>query len=75
MGNEQSKNFPGFYNLIHVNANNKSSNRPLDSKYILDKYSDLLKYPNIPSAVIPIFPLRFSAAFIIETGFVKSPPI
>ena len=46
LGNEESKSFPGFYNLIHVNANNNLYNRPLDSKYILDnyKYDSAIKY-------------------------------
>ena len=38
LGNEEKKKIPGFYNLIHINANNDSHNRPLDSKYILDNY-------------------------------------
>ena len=38
LGNEEKEKIPGFYNLIHINANNDSDNRPLDSKYILDNY-------------------------------------
>ena len=38
LGNEEKKKFPGFYNLIHVNANNNPTNRPLDSKFILDNF-------------------------------------
>ena len=38
LGNEEKEKIPGFYNLIHINANNDSHNRPLDSKYILDNY-------------------------------------
>ena len=38
LGNEEKEKIPGFYNLIHINANNDSRNRPLDSKYILDNY-------------------------------------
>jgi len=40
------KNFPGYYNLIQINANNSLKNKPPESKYILDNYNyeEALKY-------------------------------
>ena len=39
-------NFPGFYNLIQIDANNSLKDEPPDSKYILDNYDydTALKY-------------------------------
>ena len=34
-------NFPGYYNLIHINANNSvKKNKPIKSKYILNNYNN-----------------------------------
>ena len=35
----KEKNCPGYYNLIYINANNSSNNKPPESKYILDNYN------------------------------------
>ena len=42
----KEKNFPGYYNLIQINANNSLKNNPPQSKYILDNYSyeEAIKY-------------------------------
>ena len=39
ISNELNKNFPGYYNLIQIDANNKRSSKPPNSKYILDNYN------------------------------------
>ena len=35
----EEKNWPGFYNLIQIDANNSSNKKPLTSKFILDNYN------------------------------------
>ena len=74
LGNEQAKKFPGFYNLIHVNANNVSFNRPLDSKYILDNfdYENAIKYDK-RSFWRVLFICLLSKETILNTFFFKSP--
>ena len=74
LGNEEAKKFPGFYNLIHVNANNISSNRPLDSKYILDNfdYENAIKYDK-RSFLRIFFICLLSRESILNTFFFKSP--
>ena len=74
LGNEEAKSFPGFYNLIHINANNDSYNRPLDSKYILDNYvyETAIKYDDRSFWRIYYICL-LSKENILNTFFFKSP--
>ena len=74
LGNEEKKIFPGFYNLIHVNINNTSENRPLDSKYILDNYcyESAIKYDK-RSFLRIYFICLLSKENILNTFFFKSP--
>ena len=74
LGNEETANFPGFYNLIHVNVKNSSENRPLDSKYILDNYNyeNAIKYDKRPFLRI-YFICLLSKVNFLNTFFFKSP--
>ena len=74
LGNEEKKKFPGFYNLIHINANNNSTNRPFDSKFILDnfEYETAIKYENRSFCRI-YFICILSKENILNTFFFKSP--
>ena len=74
LGNEEKKKFPGFYNLIHVNANNNTTNRPLDSKFILDnfEYETAIKYDKRSFFRI-YFICLLSKENILNTFFFKSP--
>ena len=42
----KEKKFPGYYNLIQIDANNYLNNKPPESKYILDNYNyeEAIKY-------------------------------
>ena len=42
----EEKDYPGYYNLIQINANNSLENYPPESKYILDNYNyeEAIKY-------------------------------
>ena len=74
LGNEEKEKIPGFYNLIHINANNDSHNRPLDSKYILDNYvyETAILYDHRQFWRI-YFICILSKENIINTFFFKSP--
>ena len=74
LGNEEKKKFPGFYNLIHINANNNPTNRPLDSKFILDNfdYEAAVKYDKRSFFRI-YFICLLSKENILNTFFFKSP--
>ena len=74
LGNEEKKKFPGFYNLIHVSANNNSTNRPLDSKFILDnfEYETAIIYDKRSFFRI-YFICLLSKENILNTFFFKSP--
>jgi hypothetical protein len=74
LGNEEKKKFPGFYNLIHVNAENNPTNRPLDSKFILDnfEYETAVKYDKRSFFRI-YFICLLSKENILNTFFFKSP--
>ena len=74
LGNEEAVRFPGFYNLIHANANNNSYRRPLDSKYILDNYDyeSAIKYDKRTFWRI-YFICLLSKETILNTFFFKSP--
>ena len=74
LGNEEKEKIPGFYNLIHINANNDSHNRPLDSKYILDNYvyETAILYDHRDFWRI-YFICILSRENIINTFFFKSP--
>lgn len=74
LGNEEKKKFPGFYNLIHINANNNPTNRPLDSKFILDnfEYETAVIYDK-RSFLRIYFICLLSKENILNTFFFKSP--
>ena len=74
LGNEEKKKFPGFYNLIHFNAENNPTNRPLDSKFILDNfdYETAVKYEQRSFFRI-YFICLLSKENILNTFFFKSP--
>jgi hypothetical protein len=74
LGNEEKKKFPGFYNLIHINANNNQTNRPFDSKFILDnyEYETAIKYEKRSFCRI-YFICILSKENILNTFFFKSP--
>jgi hypothetical protein len=74
LGNEEKKKFPGFYNLIHINAENNPTNRPLDSKFILDNfdYETAVKYEQRSFFRI-YFICLLSKENILNTFFFKSP--
>ena len=74
LGNEEAVKFPGFYNLIHANANNNSYRRPLDSKFILDNYDydSAIKYDKRSFWRI-YFICLLSKEAILNTFFFKSP--
>ena len=73
LGNEEEVQFPGFYNLIHANAEYKYI-RPLDSKYVLDNYDyeTAIKYEQ-RSFLRIYFICLLSKEIILNTFFFKSP--
>ena len=70
----QEKNFPGYYNLIYINANNSLKNRPPESKYILDNYNyeQAIKYDSRDFWRIYYICLLYKEN-ILNTFFFKSP--
>ena len=72
--NEKNKNFPGYYDLIQIDANNQKNNEPPPSKYILDNYiyETAIKYDNRDFWRI-YFIILLSKENILNTFFFKSP--
>ena len=68
------KKFPGYYCLIHINANNEDKNDIFESKYILDNYNydSAIKYEQRNFFRIN-FIILLSQENIINTFFFKSP--
>ena len=66
-------NFPGFYNLIQIDANNSLKDEPPESKYILDNYDydTALKYEKRSIGRIYYICL-LSKANILNTFYFKS---
>ena len=71
--NKEGK-FPGYYNLIQINANNSLKNKPPKSLYILDNYSyeEAIKYETRDFWRI-YFIFLLSKENILNTFFFKSP--
>ena len=71
--NKEEK-FPGYYNLIQINANNSLKNKPPNSKFILDNYNyeEALKYEMRDFWRI-YFICLLSKEKILNTFFFKSP--
>ena len=70
----KEKNFPGYYNLIQINANNSFKNKPPQSKYILDNYSyeEAIKYDK--RSIWRIYYIMIlSKENILNTFFFKTP--
>ena len=73
----KEKNFPGYYNLIHINAHNILKNKkPPESKYILNNYDygEAIKYESRDFWRI-YFICLLSKENILNTFFFKSPPV
>ena len=68
----KEKNFPGYYNLIQINANNSKNNKPPESKYILDNYEEAIQYETRHFWRI-YFICLLSKENILNTFFFKSP--
>ena len=70
----KEKNFPGYYNLIQINANNSLKNKPPNSKFILDNYTyeEAIKYETRDFWRI-YFICLLSKENILNTFFFKSP--
>ena len=70
----KEKSFPGYYNLIQINANNSLKNKPPNSKFILDNYTyeEAIKYENRDFWRI-YFICLLSKEKILNTFFFKSP--
>ena len=66
--------FPGYYNLIQINANNSIKNKPPESKFILDNYDyeEAIKYDKRDFWRI-YFICLLSKENILNTFFFKSP--
>jgi len=71
--NEENHKFPGYYNLIQINANNEKNNKPPNSKYILDNYNYeyAIKYDNRDFWRI-FYIILLSKENILNTFFFKS---
>ena len=71
--NKENK-FPGYYNLIQINANNSLKNKPPYSKFILDNYNfeEAIKYETRDFWRI-YFIILLSKENILNTFFFKSP--
>jgi hypothetical protein len=72
--NEKNKNFPGYYDLIQIDANNQKNNEPPPSKYILDNYiyETAIKYDNRDFWRI-YYIILLSKENFLNTFFFKSP--
>jgi hypothetical protein len=70
----QEKNWPGYYFLIQINANNSLNDKPPESKYILDNYNyeQAIKYDKRNFLRI-LFICLLSKENILNTFFFKSP--
>jgi hypothetical protein len=70
----KEKNFPGYYNLIQINANNSLKNKPPQSKYILDNYNyeEAIKYDKRNIWRI-YYIMILSKENILNTFFFKTP--
>ena len=70
----QEKKFPGYYNLIYINANNSLKKKPPESKYILDNYNyeQAIKYDSRDFWRIYYICLLYKEN-ILNTFFFKSP--
>ena len=70
----KEKNFPGYYNLIQINANNSKNNKPPDSNYILDNYNyeEAIKFDTRDFWRI-FFICLLSKENILNTFFFKDP--
>ncbi len=68
------KKFPGYYNLIQIDANNCKNNKPPDSNYILDNYNfeEAIKYESRDFWRI-YFICLLSKENILNTFFFKTP--
>ena len=66
--------FPGYYNLIQINANNSIKNKPPESKFILDNYDyeEAIKYDKRDFWRI-YFICLLSKENILNAFFFKSP--
>ena len=71
--NEENKKFPGYYQLIQINANNSENNKPPQSKYILDNYDyyEAIKYDKREFWRI-FYIILLSKENILNTFFFKS---
>ena len=72
--NEENKNFPGYYDLIQIDANNQKNNEPPPSKYILDNYNyeTAIKYDNREFWRV-YYIILLSKENILNTFFFKCP--
>ena len=72
--NDFDKKFPGYYCLIHINANNEDKNDIFESKYILDNYNydSAIKYEQRNFFRIN-FIILLSQENIINTFFFRNP--
>ena len=70
----KEKNFPGYYNLIQINADNSSKNKPPESKYILNNYNynQAIKYDTRDFWRI-YYIILLSKENILNTFFFKTP--
>ena len=70
----KEKKFPGYYNLIQIDANNSLKNKPPESKYILDNYNyeEATKYETRDFWRI-YFICLLSKENILNTFFFKAP--
>ena len=70
----KEKQFPGYYNLIQINANNSLNNKPPESKYILDNYNyeEEIEYDKREFFRI-YFIILLSKENILNTFFFRSP--
>ena len=70
----KEQNFPGYYNLIYIYANNSLKNKPPESKFILDNYiyEEAKKYEKRDFWRI-FFIVLLSKVNLLNTFFFKSP--
>ena len=72
--NNEKGNFPGYYNLIQINANNSINNIPPNSKFILDNYDyeNAIRYDKRNFSRI-FYICLLSKENILNTFFFKAP--
>ena len=70
----KEKSFPGYYNLIQINANNSVKNKPPQSKFILNNYNykEAIKYDTRDFWRI-FFIILLAKENILNTFFFKTP--